>query len=587
MKSFKIFLGIGLTFILLFGCSKSFLTHLPQGALSQATLTTKAGVEGLLVGAYAALNGQTLSTPNWATAPDNWIYGSVRGGDAHKGSQGGDQPPIDPLANFSVDPTNAFLDQKWRADFDGISRSNMVLNVLREVKDMSSPERQNIEGQAHFLRAYFYFDLKKLFDNVPWISDSTTNFNQPNNVDIWPMIEVDFTFAMQNLPDVQNAIGKVNKWAAAAYLGRVYLFEHKYQDAENIFNQVINSGVTSNGLKYGLNANFEDNWLPQNKATNPEAVFSIQEAANTGTGNISQARGGDILNYPYPNSPWCCGFFQPSQDLVNAYRTDPLNGLPYLNDYDLHPVKSDMGIPSSAPFTPDAGTLDPRLDWTVGRRGIPYLDWGLHPGKIWIRDQSYGGPYDPKKNLYWQATKDQYFDGNSWGPGSAVNYVRMRFAEVLLMAAECEAQLGNLDQAESYVNMVRNRAANPNGWVHTYIDPNNPMGGFTNIPAANYFIKLYPNGYFSQVGQQTALQAIYFEERLELGMEGHRFFDLVRWGIAAQVLNDYFAYEGNITSDITGGHFTPGKNEYLPIPQSEIDLSVVNGKPTLTQNKGY
>lgn len=575
---------------LISSCNKSFLTRPPQGALSEEVLATQAGVQGLLVGAYSALRGQGPgvqgSTP-WSSAADNWIYGSVCGADAHKGSQGGDQPPIDPLALFSVDPTDPFLDDKWRADYTGVSRCNNTLKVLAKTQNIPAALRTNIEAQARFLRAYFYLDLKKMFNYVPWIDETTTDVNQPNTENVWPKIESDFSFAMDSLPATQAAIGQANKWAAEAFLAKVYLYEKKYAQAKDLFIDVINNGTTSNGLKYALEPEFEDNFLPQDELTNPEAVFPIEAAANTGTGDISQARGGDILNYPYPNSPWCCGFFQPTQDLVNSYRTDPSTGLPYINGYNQYPVKSDMGISSSQPFTLDQGTLDPRLDWTVGRRGIPYLDWGNHPGMIWIRDQSYGGPYDAKKNLHWQATKSQYFDGHSWGPGNAINYVPMRFAQVLLMAAECEAQLGNLDLAETLVNMIRNRAANPAGWVHAYIDPNNPMGGFTNTPAANYFIKPYPQGYFSQVGQGQALACIYYEEKLELAMEGHRFFDLVRWGIADSTLNAYFAFEGKITTDVTSGHFTKGKNEYFPIPQTEIDLSVVNGKPILKQNSGY
>lgn len=571
-------------------CSKNFLIRPPQGALSEEVLATESGVQGLLIGAYSALRGQGFNTggaPQWASAASNWIYGSVCGGDAHKGSQGGDQPPIDPLALFTLDPTNPFLDGKWRADYEGISRCNNTLRVLELAKDIPDNTKLNIQAQVHFLRGYFYLDLKQMFNMVPWVDETTVNFNQPNTEDIWPKIEAEFLFASQNLPETQDAIGKANKWAAMAFLGRVYLFEKKYSEAKDVFDQVITNGKTTNGLKYALNANFESNWLPQDETSNPEAVFSIEAAANTGTGDISQARGGDVLNYPYPNSPWCCGFFQPSQDLVNSYRTDLSSGLPYVDDYNLHPVKSDMGISSDQSFSPDAGTLDPRLDWTVGRRGIPYLDWGNHPGKIWIRDQSYGGPYSPKKNLYWQATKSEFFDGNSFGPGTAINDVPMRFAAVLLMAAECEVQLGNLDAAESLVNIVRNRAANPSGWVYKYADSNDPEGGFSSSPAANYFVKPYPSGYFQQIGKEESLKHVYFEEKLELAMEGNRFFDLVRWGTASDILNAYFSFEGKITTDITKGHFTREKNEYFPIPQSEIDLSEVDGVPTLIQNKGY
>jgi hypothetical protein len=264
-------------------------------------------------------------------------------------------------------------------------------------------------------------------------------------------------------------------------------------------------------------------------------------------------------------------------------------GLPYLSDYDSHPVKNDQGIASTQPFTPDAGPLDPRIDWTIGRRGIPYLDWGNHPGADWIRSpgQTYAGPYSPKKNIYMQATQDQYADNHSWAPGTAINWNIIRYADVLLMAAEAEAQLGNLEQAQTYVNQVRARAANPVNFVYRYANDATPLSGYSTTPAANYKIAVYPAGQFASLGKVGALNAIYFERKLELATEGHRFFDLVRWGIAEPTLNAYFAYESTITTDIRGGHFSAGKNDYYPIPQRQIDLSTSSGKSTLTQNPGY
>lgn len=573
----------------LFSCKKDYLTLKPQGSLSESVLATSSGVKSLLTGAYAALDGQNLvpGATAWGTSGSNWIWGAVIGGDAHKGSQGGDQVALNPIINFYADASNPFFDEKWRADYEGVSRCNKVVALLAKVEGLSDFERGNIEGQARFLRAHFYFDLKKMFNKVPWIDETTLDFNQPNDQDIWAKIEEDLKFAMQNIPEGQAKIGQANKWAAAAYLAKAYLYEHKFQDAKDIFDQVITQGKTSNGLKYDLNEQFEDNWRPEKEQTSPEAVFSIEMAANVGTNSIANANGGDILNYPYPNSPWCCGFFQPSQDLVNSYRTDPATGLPNLDDYNLNPVKSDMKIASTDPFIPENGTLDPRLDWTVGRRGIPYLDWGNHPGKTWIRDQDYGGPYSPKKNLYWQATKDQFFDANSWGPGTAINYIVIRFSDVLLMAAECEAELGNLDIAEKYVNLIRDRASKKDGWVYEYKNQNDPMGGFSDVPAANYLIKTYPDGAFAANGKDYALKAIYFERKLELAMEGNRFFDLVRWGLADEDINSYIKYESEITTDLQIAKFIKGKNEYYPIPQSEIDLSTTGGKQILVQNPGF
>ncbi|MCC9134822.1 RagB/SusD family nutrient uptake outer membrane protein [Pontibacter silvestris] len=571
-------------------CEEEFLDKPALGALDPSLVANKAGVEALLIGAYAALDAQgdgesIVGGGQWEAAPTNWIYGSVAGADAHKGSLGSDQPAINSIANFITDPSNGFLNTKWRAMYEGVSRANSVLSLMQEATDISDAEKLRIAGEARFLRGHYYFELKKMFNMVPWIDETTTDFNQPNNEDIWPKIEADFQFAMDNLPNTQAQVGRANKWAAAAYLGKAYMFEHKYAEAKAMFDQVITSGVTSNGLKYGLVDKFKDNFDASSE-NNKESVFAIQMVANDGTNTISNANQGEMLNYPY-NSPFrCCGFYQPTFDLANSYRTNT-QGLPYLDNYNATPLKNDQGIKSDQPFTPDEQPVDPRLDWTVGRRGIPFLDWGNHPGQTWIREQNTAGPYSAKKHIYWQATADTYSDQHSWAPGSAINVVLIRFADVLLMAAEAEAQLGNLAQAQEHVNMVRARAANPINYVHEYVDPSKPLSGFTDEPAANYNIATYPAGYFEGLGKDEALEAIYFERKLELALEGHRFFDLVRWGIADQVLNAYFDYEGNIVPDVSTGNFTKGKNEYYPIPQRQIDLQTVNGESALTQNPNY
>ena len=209
----------------------------------------------------------------------------------------------------------------------------------------------------------------------------------------WPAIENDLTYAMNKLPPTQNAVGRVNKWAAEAYLAKAYMFEHRYADAKSLLEDLIENGVTSGGAKYAL-GNYADNFNAEFK-NKYEAVFSSQMSVNDGAqggnGNI-----GDILNYPTGGPNFCCGFFQPSQWLVNHFKTDPVTGLPDPDHFNEVNVKNDEGITSTDYFTPDTGTLDPRLDWTVGRRGIPYLDWGPHPGKIWIRDQSYREAHTPQ-----------------------------------------------------------------------------------------------------------------------------------------------------------------------------------------------
>ena len=585
MKRFKyiVYAAMVATMPLYTSCGDEFLEKPAIGALSDDVLANEAGVEKLLIGAYAALDG--IDIGNWETDPSNWVYGSVAGGEAHKGSNGADQPGINPIATFNIDPSNGFINLKWRAMYEGISRANSVLSILPLAEDISDAEKQRIAGEARFLRGHYYFELKKMFNMVPWIDETTTEFNQPNNVDIWPNIEADFQFAFDNLPNTQAEVGRANKWAAASYLGKTYLYQHKYADAKGMFDRVISEGVTSNGLTYGLVDMFKNNF-DASAENNKESIFAVQMVANDGTNTIANGNQGQMLNFPY-NSPFrCCGFYQPTLDLANSYQTTP-QGLPLIDNYNADPLKNDQGVTSDKAFVPDDQSVDPRLDWTVGRRGIPFLDWGLHPGQAWIREQSTAGPYSAKKFIYWQATAETFSDQSSWAPGSAINVLIIRFADVLLMAAEAEAQLGNLAQAQEYVDMVRARAAKPENIVHTYVDPKEPLEGFTSQPAANYNIAPYPAGYFVGLGKDQALEAIYFERKLELALEGHRFFDLVRWGKAAEELNAFFDYEGAILPDVEGGFFTAGKNDYFPIPQRQIDLQTVGGESVLTQNPGY
>ena len=576
----------GLT--MLQACQDDFLDKPVQGALGDDVLANAKGIDGLLTGAYAALDGQGDFTggSGWESPPDNWVYGAIPGGDAHKGSDGGDQTPISAIATFSTGADNGFFNSKWKALYEGVSRANTVLKVLALATDVSAENKTNIEAQARFLRAHYYFELKKMWNMVPWIDETTTDFNQPNDKDIWPLIEADFKAAYEQLPATQTLVGRANKWAAGAYLGKTYLYQKKYADAVKVFTDVIANGVTTNGLKYDL-VSFKDNFDAATK-NNAESVFAIQMVANDGTLDITNANQGGMLNFPYgTGAPFsCCGFFQPTQMLVNMYRTDA-GGLPYLSDFNGHAVKNDMGIASATAFTPDAGNLDPRLDWTVGRRGIPYHDWGIYPGMNWVRDQPYGGPYAPKKNIHRQKTQDLYADLSSWAPGNAINVLVIRFADVLLLAAEAEANGGSLAKAEEYVNKVRSRAADKTGWLYKYTNDSNPLGGFSGTPAANYVIKPYPAGTLAAKGKDGVLDAIYYERGIELAMEGHRFFDLVRWSKANTAINAYFGYESKITSDLAGGKYLDGKNNYFPIPQYQIDMSVVNGTPLLKQNPGY
>lgn len=562
--------------VLMVSCSEDFLVVEPTGQLGESTLANKAGIEGLLIGAYATLNGEF---GNRFEGPNRWVTGGIMGGDANKGTDPGDYSSINPIQRYEISPTNGDINSLWRGRYEGISRANYVLRLLPEAADVSQEAAARIAGEARMIRGHMYFDLKIQFNSVPYI-DEALDYGRgieevPNSPDIWDKIEADFEFAFNNLPETQGQIGRVNKWAAAAYLGKTYLFQGKWADAKRVFDDVIANGVTAAGDKYALLDDFAQIYNAEND-NHAEAVFAVQSANNTGS--TANANYFDDLNYPYntgldgPGN--CCGFNQPSFSLVNSFRVDA-NGLPLLDgsfNTTANEVKHDYGVEASDPFTPDDGLLDPRLDHSVGRRGIPYLDWIAHPGKAWIRNQAYAGPFSPKKYVYYQTQENSFTDGSSWTRGYAImNFTIIRFADVLLMAAEAEAQLGDLEKAREYVNMVRERAAKEEHWVK------NPDG--TN--AANYLISTYDSPW---TDKDLALNAIYFERKLELNNEGHRLFDLARWGIANEELNAYLDWESQYLVTMFGGaSFTPGK-EILPIPQQQIDTAP---EGVLTQNPTY
>jgi len=591
MKRVKTFLLAALIFAVVISCYKGKLNQPVPGVLAEQEIATKTGIDGLLIGAYAMLDGVSISPgvffPDWQAAPSNWIYGSIAGSEAYKGSIQGDISQITQIETFTSNPGNGYFDQKWAAAYEGVQRANSVLRIMRQAKDMSKADTVEDGAEARFLRAFYHFEAKKMWNKIPFVGENVTydggNFHIVNT-DSWQYIENDLNYAMKNLPATQPQIGRANKYAAEALLAKAYMFEHKFTEAKLLLDDLIANGKTSGGTKYQLLAQFQFNFNAQYKNLS-ESVFSCQASVNDGSQGLN-AESGDALNFPNGGITGCCGFFPPSQYLVNHFKTDPVTGLPDLDNYNNTDVISDQNIPSSSPFTPYTGTLDPRLDWTVGRRGIPYLDWGIDPGKDWVRDQAFGGPYLPVKNVFFSTQQGMYTD-ISWNVFTAINVNLIRFADVLLWAAEAEVEVGSLDKAEAYVNMIRTRAANPDGFVHTYADPSNPAGGFTQTPAANYFIKNYPPGYFNAQGQAYARKAIRYERMLELAMEGHRFFDLVRWGIAATEINAYIAREKNLRTYM-GTLFTPNKNEYYPIPQTQIDLSAgSDGKRAMTQNPGY
>ncbi len=586
MKKYQILKRLSLVsasaFMLTFACKDQFLEVAPTASLAQAQLSSKAGVEGALIGAYAQLAGKGFSR---LAAPTNWVWGSIRGGESNKGTDPGDYSNINVMQRYEVPAVDGDLNSTWQAKYEGIARCNATINLANGSKELSASDKTRVIGEARFLRAHYYFELKKLFGSAPYV-DETQDYGKGiekvvATADLYPKIEADLKFAYDNLPETSSSAGRANKWAAGAYLGKAYLFQGKFADAKAIFTTVIANGKTTNGKKYGLVSKFAEIFNAEND-NNEEAIFAVQSSMNTG--NVNNANGFDDLNYPYntgSDGPGnCCGFFQPSFSMANAYRVTA-DGLPLLGeqadgtpDYSsaANAVKHDFGVSSSAPFTEDANPLDPRIDHTIGRRGIQYLDWIEHPGANWIRAQPYAGPYSPKKYIYYKRQENTLTDGSSWTRGYAtMNFNIIRFADVLLMAAEAEIEAGSLATALNYINQVRSRAANPAGFV---------KNAKTGANEANYVISTY-----STLGDQAnARKIVRMERLLELATEGHRFFDLVRWGAANKTLNAYLKYEAKYLVTKFGGASYSDTDALLPIPQAQIDIQ---GTSVLKQNPGY
>jgi hypothetical protein len=594
-----------------FNMSSISTSYSASDSLVTTTPHTRVGVEALLLKAYGFLDGTYPGQPggSWQSGTDNWAFGSVAGGEAHKGSVPTDEYEVGLMEAYNITPTNIFFSIKWQVNITAIRYANAVLSALPLVTDgsITTARAALITGEARFLRGFYEFEMAKLWRNVPYVTQGVTYKNGYNNVKnpgaIWANIEADFSFAFDNLPAHQPLVGRPNKFAAEAFLAKACMFDHKYTQAKEFFTSLIASGITSAGLKYKL-VNYADNFNPSTKA-NAESVFLINAVINDGSGGLD-GNGGDVLNFPTGGPAQCCGFFAPSFSFVNAFRTSSQSGLPALDGYNNTDIKNDQGVEAGDTFVPTGESLDSRLDWSVGRRGIPYLDWGVMPGQPWARDQEDAGPYVNIKSVYYkaaQATTSESYGG--WAPNQSTTngYNAMRFADVLLMAAEAEVEAGSLVTAEKYVNMVRARAADKTGWVYKYKDDNNPAGGYSTTPAANYKVGLYgaaggdASTGFVAGGKTYARKAVYFERMLELGMEGHRFFDLQRWdsrfggpagsGFMAQTLNGLIQHETHVPNFQNvvqhGAVFTSGKNEIYAIPQDMI----TNSKGYLIQNPGY
>ncbi len=322
-------------------CSDEFLETSPKAALSLETLKNRAGVNYLLTGAYSLVDGVGAGTTSWHGSADNWIYGSVSSDDAYKGTIAGDQPEISLIEQKLIQPDNNHFRGKWQAVYDGVARTNDVMLLVDEVAELTDVEKTQIKAQARFLRGHYHFEAKKMWNMVPYIDEKVYNpadlnsTSVANDKDIWPNIEADFKFALDNLPETQTQKGRATKWAAAAMLGKAYMFQRKWAEAKAQFDAIVNSG------RYKLMDRYVDNFRASTN-NNTESIFEVQFSVNDGAPGGENGNQGATLNYPYGGGgvTTCCGFYQPSQNLVNSFKTQ--KGLPLFDTFNASDVKNDQ-----------------------------------------------------------------------------------------------------------------------------------------------------------------------------------------------------------------------------------------------------
>jgi hypothetical protein len=555
--------------LLFFSSCKKALDYTPTGVLSSSDLTSPSAVDGLVTAAYAGIGNGDMIGPIYSM----WAYGSVRSDDAYKGGGGtGDVGEVDAMEHYNlVNPSmDAFVSRTWKNLYKSISRANVALRAVNALTDAQFPAKKTRLAELKFLRAHSYFTLKILYKNIPIFDENATSddilkvSNNLSNDESWNKIAADFQYAVDNLPATQPELARANKYAAQAYLAKVRLYQaYEQNDKHQVTNinqarlqEVVNltQSVIASG-KYRLSADIADDFLPETE-NGPESVFAIQFTINDGT-TAGRMNFEDGLNYPHGAPQYgCCGFHAASQNLVNAHTTDA-NGLPNFDTFN-----NSIANLSTA-------TVDPRLDHTVGIDGHPYKYDNSKPfSNSWVRDAGVYGNFHTMRNQQ-LATSSSYF---KLGPfmGSAKNYDIIRYDDVLLMQAEAYIELGQQDKALPLINMIRNRAAASTGRLKK------ADGTFP----SNYNVKPYSATGWTQAFARKALQ---WERRLEFATEGPRFFDLVRWGIAEPTLNAYINVEKGRRSFLATAKFTAGRDEYLPIPQSEITFT----KGLYKQNAGY
>lgn len=581
MKNIKLLLtGIFAT-ILIAGCSDDFLEYEPGGVLSNENVATAENAEALVVAAYAGIANDDMVGP----LTNMWVYGSVRSDDAYKGGGGrGDVDIVDRYEQYNLtiadDPLDWMGPRTWTNYYKAISRANFALKVINDIPDAEYANKAIRQGELRFLRAHSHFMLKLLFKKIPYITEELTQdeiikvSNDVDNDALWNTIADDFIFAYDNLPQSQDQVGRADKNAAAAYLAKLRLYQAYEQNDTHAVTNINMSRLQevidyANDVTGALEADYGNNYL-DGFDNGSESIWAAQFSINDGT-TVSRVSFVTGLNSPHGTGLYgCCGFHLASHNMVNAFKTDA-SGLPLLdtfNDSNIFDVVDANGETALA-----AGiTLDPRIDHTVGIPGRPfkYRNTVNTTGDMiynfsWARDPGVYGYFGNMKEQQAPDCGCYVKEGPFVGTSKNVDFIR--YADVLLFKAEALIQLDQVDAGVQIINQIRRRAKES---TQRQMD-----AGASNV----YNVGEYAMG----MSKDDAFKALMFERRLEFGMEGPRFFDLVRWGMAEQVLNAYLAVEKTRKDFLTNANFTAGRDEYYPIPQREIDFT----GGLYIQNPGY
>jgi hypothetical protein len=554
-------------------CSDFLDEHVPQGTLSDEQVKTPENAEAMVVSAYAIFTTAEDINSSFSM----WNF-DVRSDDAYKGGSGTSDGDVFHQLEVQqgVLTTNWNINDMWVRLYNSLSRVNSAIALLNETGDDYAMKQQR-QAEMKFLRAYGHFLLKRLYKNIPFVVNENLTYDEYNelsnraysNDEGWQLIIDDLMEAYNTLPQTQEDKGRPTKAAAAAFLAKVYLYKAYHQDDANS-NQVtsINQADLEKVIEftnpslyagYGLEEDLHNNFRPEEQYENgKESLWAIQYSRNDGStyGNLNWSYGLIPPNIPGATDGGC-DFYKPSQNLVNAYRTGA-DGLPLLDTFN----QKDYDMASD--------NADPRLFLTVGMPGLPYMfnkNYMMEETSIWSRSNGlYGYHVSLKQNVDPALIDNYLIKGSYWA--SPMNRIVFRYADVLLERAEAYAQLGQTDQAIALVNQIRTRAAGSTQMIGNYQN--------------TYGVKMYVTNYKGSYSKDDAIKIVKIERRPELGMECERFFDLVRWGDAATVLNKYYSEEIDNCGIYREAHFTANKDEYLPIPFSQISAS--NGH--YTQNIG-